>query len=323
METIIDALSDGVIDTLKLVPFLLVTYVVMELLEHGASAASERFVRDAGHAGPVVGAVLGALPQCGFSAMAATLYAGRVVTLGTLLAVFLSTSDEMLPVFIASQAPLPTMAAILGSKVALGLVAGLAIDATLRALHRAGDGRVHIHELCERAHCHCEDEKNHRADEVVQEVDAASCGTCVHADHEHGASHARVWSVMRSAFVHTLQVSFFILLVSVVLDIVISLVGTDAFAAVAAQHPVRATLLAGLVGLIPNCGASVAISELYLTGSLGAGAMFAGLSVSGGVGLLVLFRTNSSARENLLIMVLLYAVGVTAGLLVGALGITF
>ncbi|MDD3485415.1 MAG: putative manganese transporter, partial [Atopobiaceae bacterium] len=238
MDIIIDALSDGVIDTLKLVPFLLATYVVMELLEHGASAASERFVRDAGHAGPVVGAVLGALPQCGFSAMAATLYAGRVVTLGTLLAVFLSTSDEMLPVFIASQAPLSTMAAILGSKVALGLVAGLAIDAVLRALHRAGDGHIHIHELCERAHCHCEeeDEKGHGADEDASEGDATSCGTCVHDGHEHGSSHVRAWSVVRSALVHTLQVSFFILLVSVALDIVISLVGTDAFAAVAAQH---------------------------------------------------------------------------------------
>ena len=322
-----DVLSDALVDTVKLIPFLFVTYLAMEALEHGAQGLSERVVSDAGKAGPIAGALLGALPQCGFSAMAATLFSARVVTLGTLVAVILSTSDEMLPVFIANQAPVSTLAAIIGTKVVIGMVAGLAIDAVLRAGHRLGDGHAHIHELCDRAHCHCDEdvdddqpaEKNDADGSVACEVSCA----CDHGrDHSHGR-HGRVWGIVRSALVHTLQVSAFILAITIVLNLVIELVGTDALAALIGTHPVRATLIAALVGLIPNCGASVVISQLYLEGALGAGAMMAGLLVSGGVGLLVLFRTNAHVRENLTIVAILYVIGVACGFAVGVMGVTF
>lgn len=300
-------LEHSLVDTARLLPFLFVTYLAMEALEHGMAGRLERVVSRAGAAGPVVGAVAGAVPQCGFSAMAATLFSGRVVGAGTLVAVLLSTSDEMLPVFVAHGAPLPTMAAIVGAKVAVGVVAGLALDAALRALGRAGDGRTHIHELCEQAGCHCEEDEGH--------------------DHGHGAhGHGRrgvAWGIARAALVHTLQVAAFILLVTLVMGLVVEGIGTDAIAAVAHGHPLRAVLVSGLVGLVPNCAASVVVSELYLAGSIGAGAMLAGLLASGGVGLAVLFRTNRDARESLAVTLVVYAVAVVAGLVATTLGVTF
>lgn len=296
MDFVLHVLEHSVLDTLALVPLLFVTYLVMEAIEHSASAHVRAAVERSGKAGPVVGALLGALPQCGFSAMAATLYAGRVVTVGTLVAVVLSTSDEMVPVFLAHQEPLGRLATIMGVKIAIGLAVGLAVDALLRLWHRAGDGHLHIHELCEREHCHCDDD---------------------HDGHEHG--HGR-WAIVRSALVHTVQVTLFILAVTFAFGLVIEYVGQDALGELLANHPVRATFVAALVGLIPNCGASVAITELYLDGVLSAGPMLAGLLASGGVGLLVLWRTNADARQNAAITAFVYVVAVVAGLLVGASG---
>ncbi|HJA28406.1 MAG TPA: arsenic efflux protein [Candidatus Olsenella pullicola] len=303
MELLLHVLEHSFFDTLALVPFLFLTYLAMEAIEHSASAHVQAAVERSGKAGPVVGALLGALPQCGFSAMAATLYAGRVVTAGTLVAVILSTSDEMVPVFLAHQEPVARMLAIMAAKVAVGVVVGLLVDVALRVWHRAGDGRLHIHELCEREHCHCDDDG---------------------ATHGHGHDHAHGRSaIVRSALVHTAQVTFFIFVVTFVFGLLIEYVGQDALGALLANHPVRATFLAALIGLIPNCGASVAITELYLDGVLAAGPMLAGLLASGGVGLLVLWRTNASAGQNAIITAFVYGVAVAVGLFAGALGILF
>lgn len=298
MDFVLHVLEHSVLDTLKLVPLLFVAYLAMEAIEHTASARVRSVVERSGKAGPVVGAVLGALPQCGFSAMAATLYAGRVVTLGTLVAVVLSTSDEMVPVFLAHQEPLGRLAAIMGVKVVIGMAVGLVVDVALRAWHRAGDGHLHIHELCERERCHCDDDH----------------------DHDHGHGDGR-WAIVRSALVHTVQVTLFILALTFVFGLVIESVGQDALAALLANHPVRAVFVSALVGLVPNCGASVAITELYLDGVLATGPMLAGLLASGGVGLLVLWRTNADTRQNALVTVFVYLVAVAVGLLVAASGI--
>lgn len=301
MELLLHVLEHSLWDTLRLVPFLFVTYLAMEALEHSAADRVQRIVERSGKAGPVAGALLGALPQCGFSAMAATLYAGRVVSAGTLVAVILSTSDEMVPVFVAHQEPVGRLLAIMAAKVAVAVVVGFAVDALLRLVRRSGDGRAHIHELCERAHCHCDDE---------------------HDDHGHDHGHGRL-AIVRSALVHTVQVGAWILVVTFAFGLVIELVGTDALAALLANHPVRATFVSALVGLIPNCGASVAITELYLEGVLTTGPMLAGLLSSGGVGLLVLWRTNPDARESALVTAFVYAISVALGLLAGSLGILF
>lgn len=322
MDLLVDVLADSVIDTLKLIPFLLVTYLAMEALEHFASNKVKEAVEHAGAAGPVVGALLGALPQCGFSAMAATLFSGRVVTAGTLVAVILSTSDEMIPVFLAHQEPASRMLSIIAIKVVLGIAAGLLLDLVLRLLHRAGDGHTHIHELCEREHCHCEE-----ADELEELDDNHHDHGDHHGHHEHGHHHDYghlhhgAWGIVRSACVHTAQVTAFIFLISLLFGLIIEGLGVNSIRSTLAYHPVRATFIAALVGLIPNCGASVAIAELFLDGTLATGPMLAGLLSSGGVGLLVLWRTNADARQNVYVTLLVYVVAVLAGLAACALGI--
>ena len=329
MDLFIDVLLDSLFDTAELVPFLLLTYVAMEALEHGTAGSAERLIARADKSGPVVGALLGAVPQCGFSAMAATLYAGRVISAGTLVAVILSTSDELIPVFMARGAQVTQLGGIILAKVLVGLVVGLVVDVILRALHRAGDGHPHIAELCARAHCHCGDADPRPAGEVAKPTDhhGASEHAHVHGHghaHDHdGHGHGRWWHIVRSAAIHTIEVSLFIFGITLCFGLFIEVVGQDTLAQALGIHPVRATFLAGLIGLVPNCGASVAISQLYLDGTLATGPMLTGLLVSGGMGLLVLFRTNADQRQNIEIAAFIYLVSVACGLVVSMLGIGF
>ena len=293
MDVAVDVLQDAVLDTLYLIPFLLVTYLLMEWLEHHMGEKSQRAIQRAGAAGPAIGAILGAIPQCGFSAAASTLYAGRVVTLGTLFAVYLSTSDEMLPIFIAEQVPLTTLFAVLGSKIVIGMVFGFAMDAVMRARRKPVEP-PRIHDLCEQDHCHCEGEE------------------------EEGAG-----AIVKSAVIHTLQVTLFVFLISLVLNIVFAAVGEDALGDFLGSHDVLAVIGAGVVGLIPNCAASVAIAQLYADGMLSTGAMMAGLLSAAGVGLLVLLRSNRPARRNAQIVAVLLIISIACGLVFDALGIVF
>lgn len=282
-------LEHSVADTLYLVPFLFVTYLVMEWLEHKTGGKAQAAVQRAGAAGPIVGAVVGVVPQCGFSAVAATLWAGRVITLGTLFAVFLSTSDEMLPIFIAEQVPLDVILKILGAKIVVGMVMGFIVDAGMRLARRI-DAPLHIHDLCERDHCHCHDGEG---------------------------------GILKSALKHTLQVTVFIFVITIVLNGVLEVVGEEALGEFLSANPVLSVFGSALVGLVPNCAASVVIAQLYVSGVLGSGAMLAGLLVSAGVGLLVLVRTNRHWKQNVAIIVGLYAMGVFWGLIANALGIVF
>jgi hypothetical protein len=334
-ELLVDVLVDGVKDTLVLVPFLYVTYVLMEAIEHGAAGVAERWVVKAGKAGPVVGAIAGVVPQCGFSAMAATLYAARIVTMGTLVACLLSTSDEMLPVFIANRAPASTIFSILAVKVAVGMAAGLLVDLAVRVWHVGdSDGHIHVREICEREHCGCEETcpacgSELGAEALAEEQYETDGHACDH-DHGHGHDHGATCghghthrSIWMSALVHTAQVTLFIFIVTVVLDFVIESVGTDVVATYLTGDPLVAIVLSALVGLIPNCASSVLISELYLEGALGPGAMIAGLLVAAGVGILVLLRTNKNVRQNVAVLAILVCVGIVAGLAVQASGFVF
>lgn len=307
-------LEHSIEDTLYLIPFLFVTYLAMEWLEHKAGDKAEDAVRRAGAAGPVVGALVGIVPQCGFSAAAATLWAGRVITLGTLFAVFLSTSDEMLPIFLAEQVAPMTILKIMGVKLMIGMVMGFVVDAVIRLARRDRE-KLRIHELCERDRCHCNGDC-----ETCEQQPELAYDFEHDEEHEH---HHEGGSILRSALKHTLQVTVFIFIITLVLDGALELVGEDALAAFLGSNPVLSVLGSALVGLIPNCAASVVIAQLYVEGALGAGAMMAGLLVSAGVGLLVLFRTNRGLRQNLIVLAGLWAMGVFWGLIISAFGIAF
>lgn len=334
-EILPHAFEHAFIDTLKLVPFLFVTYLAMETLEHYASSKSIAAVRRAGTAGPVIGALLGVVPQCGFSAAAATLYSARVITLGTLFAVFLSTSDEMLPIMIAAQAPAGFIAEVLAIKALCGLIAGFAIDVVLRLRHHAVEA-MRIRDLCERDHCGCDDEsaanciddwgaeysnEEERGAELACASDERHERDHVHAhNRSHGHAHG-FGAIAKSSLVHTLQVTLFVFLVSLALEIVIDGVGEDVLASFISANSNLSVVVSAIVGLIPNCAASVVLTELYLEGALSTGAMLAGLLVSAGVGLLVLFRANRPMHENFLIAAGLVACGVVFGFIVGVFGI--
>lgn len=271
---LVHALEHTIEDSVVLILFLFLTYLVMEYLEHRTGEKAKGLIQRAGRLGPFVGSLLGVVPQCGFSAAASNLYVGRVITLGTLIAIYLSTSDEMLPVMISAQAPLETILRILIVKVLVGMTAGFVIDLVFRP---GLEEHHHIHEMCEHEHCECEK------------------------------------GIVRSALKHTVQVGLFILIVGLALNFVLELLGEDVLAGLLLNRPVLGPVLAGVVGFVPNCAASVVITELYLEGVIGFGSMMAGLLVGAGVGLLVLFRVNYHRMENLKIAGLLYLIGVFTG----------
>ena len=289
-DIIIDALLDTIKDTATLLPFLFVTYLAMEWLEGKTEDQSVRLLSNVGKASHLLGAGIGLIPQCGFSAAAASLYSGGVITVGTMLAVFLSTSDEMLPIFISSSVGAHSIIKILAFKLCIAFISGLAVDILLKVLGRKDGEDKHIHDLCEQDHCGCEEEEG---------------------------------GIVRSAFVHTVKITLFIFIISLVLSLLVGFAGKEAVAGVMGSVPVIGCFICGLIGLIPNCAASVVIAELYLENMLSSGQMMSGLLVGAGVGILVLARTNRHPKENAIIIAGLYIIGVVWGLLIDLAGVTF
>ena len=271
-------------ETLLLLPFLFVTYLVLEAVEAHAGGALERWLERAKSVGPLAGALAGAIPQCGVSAAAASLYAGGVVTVGTLAAVFLSTSDELLPVLVSKQVPVALMAKIVVLKVVAAIAVGFSLNAVL-AFARHMRRRVDVHELCEHSFCGCREHKG----------------------------------ILVPALIHTAEIFAFIVVVSGAIELAMHYFGEDCLNSLRLNTPVFGELAAGLVGLIPNCAVSVAGAELYCKGAMSAGALMASSFAGSGLGLLVLFRTNRNLKENLAILAIVYAVGVVLGWLTGHL----
>lgn len=289
-EIILESLLDTIKDTVTLIPFLFITYLVMEWLERKTEDQSVAVLSRIGKFGPVFGAGVGIIPQCGFSAAAASLYSGGVISVGTLLAVFLSTSDEMVPIFLSESVSPAVIGKLLLTKFLIAMITGLFADFLIRVIHYTFRTHKHIHDLCEQDECGCEDEEG---------------------------------GIFHSAFVHTAKITVFIFIVSLAISLLVGFLGEEAIAAFLTGIPVLGVFLSGLIGLIPNCAASVVITQLYLKGMLTPGQLLAGLLVSAGVGILVLIRTNRHQAENARVIAALYASGVAWGLLIDLLGITF
>lgn len=273
LETILDAL----IDSIKILPFLFITYLIMEYLEHKTGEKSQNVIKKSGKFGPVIGGLLGIIPQCGFSVSATNLYAARVITLGTLISIYLSTSDEMLPILISNGAGIGLILKIIAIKVIIGIFAGILIDLFFR---KKQEDASDIHTLCEHEHCHCED------------------------------------GIIKSSIKHTIQIFIFILIVSIILNIALFAIGEDRLSALILNKPILAPILAGLVGLIPNCASSVVLTELFLSNVIGIGTLVGGLLVNSGLGAIVLFKVNKNLKENIKIMSILYFIGVISGIII-------
>lgn len=308
MEFVLDVVIDALKDTAELIPFLFATYVVISLLDLFASDKTTAAIQRAGHAGPLIGGVLGVVPQCGFSAMGASLYADRIVSLGTFVAVILSTSDEMLPLLLAEHVEVGLLARILVTKAVLGVILGFATDLVLRVVL----GRTSLAGVDE------SDAGEEQDEDAEFDPSAYSCDCGCGEPLTRGQT--AWWVVVNSAY-RTFQVVVFIFVVSVLLNALIALVGEDALASFLSGNAVVATFVSGLVGLVPNCAASVVLTQLYIDGVLGFAPMIAGTLVAGGAGYLVLFRMNGNMRENAAIVGIVYALGVCAGLVMLGLGL--
>lgn len=308
MEFVLDVVIDALKDTAELIPFLFATYVVISLLDLFASDKTTAAIQRAGHAGPLIGGVLGVVPQCGFSAMGASLYADRIVSLGTFVAVILSTSDEMLPLLLAEHVEVGLLARILVTKAVLGVILGFAIDLVLRVVL----GRTSLAGVDE------SDAGEGQDEDAEFDPGAYSCDCGCGEPLTRGQT--AWWVVVNSAY-RTFQVVVFIFVVSVLLNALIALVGEDALASFLSGNAVVATLVSGLVGLVPNCAASVVLTQLYIDGVLGFAPMIAGTLVAGGAGYLVLFRMNGNMCENAAIVGIVYVLGVCVGLVMLGLGL--
>ena len=283
-DLFLDSLLDGLKDGAWSLPVLFVAYLLMELLERSQKLNEEILHGYSHRAGPLLGGLLGVVPQCGISGAAATLFSTGSVTVGTMLAVFFATSDEMLPIMLSSVADgdirLSSILLIVLGKAALGVALGYLADLLLTKYIRS---QKNIHGFCEREHCACDEEEG---------------------------------NVFVSALKHTLKIAVMLIAVNVVLNFVLGMIGVERLYGSVVNRPFIGEILLALVGLIPNCSVSVVITESYLSGLIGLGGLFAGLLSNAGIGLLVLFRTNKNLKENLVITSTLYGLSAAAGIVI-------
>ena len=294
----LEIIEETLIDAVKLLPFLFITYLIMEYIEHKMGHKTKSAIKKSGKWGPIIGSILGVFPQCGFSVSATNLYAGRVITLGTLIAVYLSTSDEMLPIFISEAVSPVIILKILGIKLIIGMIAGVILDLFVNLIIKNKNKKIvqqnvedseedEIGHMCEEEHCHCNES-----------------------------------GILKSAIHHTLSILVFIVLITFIINTVVYFVGEETIAGWILNKPVIGPVIASLIGLIPNCAASVIITNMYLENVISLGSMISGLLTGAGVGLAVLFKTNNRIKENMSIIILLYAIGVISGIMIDLIGIT-
>ena len=272
-----EVILDTIIDSLKLIPFLLVAFLIIELLEHKLNNKTKHIITKSKKVGPIIGSLLGVIPQCGFSVMATNLYITRIITLGTLISIYLSTSDEMLIIMISEKVEISLILKILLIKRLFGIVYGLIID---KIINKKKKDKETNYELCDEEHCDC----NH--------------------------------SILLSAIKHTLHITLFIFIITLIINTIFTLLGDNYLSKILLNNSILSPFITSLIGLIPNCAASVILTELYLNSTISLGALIGGLLTSSGSSLLVLIKNNKNKKENLSIILLLYALGVLSGIII-------
>lgn len=272
-----EVILDTIVDSLKLIPFLLVAFLIIELLEHKLNNKTKNIITKSKKIGPIIGSLLGVIPQCGFSVMATNLYITRIITLGTLISIYLSTSDEMLIIMISEKVEISLILKILLIKIFFGIIYGLIID---KIINKNKKDKETNYELCDEEHCDC----NH--------------------------------SILLSAIKHTLHITLFIFIITLIINTIFTLLGDNYLSKILLNNSILSPFITSLIGLIPNCAASVILTELYLNSTISLGALIGGLLTSSGSSLLVLIKNNKNKKENLSIILLLYALGVLSGIII-------
>lgn len=270
-----EVIIDTLIDTLSIVPFLLVVFIILEYLEHHYSSKNESVLKNTKF-GPIIGSILGIIPQCGFSVAATNLFSARAISIGTLISIYLSTSDEMLPILISNKASYKLILLIVLIKFIVGLIMGILIDLIIK---KKDD--INIKHMCEEDNCGCEEN-----------------------------------NVIKSAIKHTINITMFILVVTLILNIMFNYIGEASVSKMFMKHSLFSPFITSLIGLIPNCGASVIITELYLKKTILFGTMLAGLLTNSGIALVILFKENKNIKENILVLLMTYFTGSLIGLII-------
>lgn len=276
----IHLIEHTIIDTLKLVPFLFIVFLIMEFIEHKITDKNKKAITKAGKFGPIIGSILGAFPQCGFSVAATNLFSTRVITLGTLISIYLSTSDEMLPILISQNVEVSVILKILGIKVLIGMICGIVIDLIFKK-----DNKDIIEEVCEHDNCGCKK------------------------------------SIFKSSVKHTLNITLFLFVMTLILNVLIHYIGEDNIAKLFLKDSVFSPFISSLIGLIPNCASSVIITELYLNSAITFGSMISGLLTGSGIAIMVLFKVNKDRFENIKILSIIYIIGVISGIIIDLIGV--
>lgn len=272
-----EVIIDTLLDTLKLLPFLFLAFLIIEFIEHKLTDKNKKVITKSKKYGPIIGSLLGAIPQCGFSALATNLYITRIITLGTLISIYLSTSDEMLPILISEQAPLNLIIKILLIKIILGIIYGILIDYIIKKTNIIKEKENY--DICEHDHCHCEK------------------------------------GIILPSLKHTLSIASFILIITFIINIIFNYIGEDFLSTLLLKNTIFGSFITCLLGLIPNCGASVIITELYLNNSISFTALIGGLLTNSGTALIILFKGNKNIKENIFIISILYLLGVFSGII--------
>lgn len=280
----LDIIIDTLLDALKLIPFLFIAFIFIELIEHKFNNKSKEFVRKSGKFGPIIGSLLGIVPQCGFSVAATNLYITRVISLGTLFSIYLSTSDEMLPVMLSQNVPFISIFKLLLIKFVIGVIFGFVIDIIFRNKRFGKNYQYHI---CEEEHCDCEH------------------------------------SIILSSIKHTFNTIIFIIFITFILNFLFSYISEDVMSKLFLKNSLLGPFLSSLIGLIPNCGSSIMITELYLNNAINLGSCISGLLTGSGIALLVLFKSNRNSKENIFIMTTLYLIGVLCGIIIELIKVIF
>lgn len=268
-----EIIIDTILDALKVLPFLFIAFLIIEYTEHKLNHETTKIVKKSGKLGPIIGSLLGAIPQCGFSVLATNLYTTRIITLGTLISIYLSTSDEMLLIMMAEKANIKNILSLVIIKIIIGMICGFLIDLFIK------NKETENYDICKHDHCDCEH------------------------------------NFIKSAIKHTLKITVFILIITLILNTGFYYIGEENIKTIFNQNNILTPFLSSAIGLIPNCGASVIITELYLNNILTLAQSIAGLLTNSGVALLVLFRSNKNMKENIKIISILYIIGVISGLI--------
>ena len=273
-----EIILDTILDTIKLLPFLFIAFLIIEYIEHKLTDKSKKVITKSKKYGPVLGSILGVIPQCGFSALATNLYITRIITLGTLFSVYLSTSDEMLPILISEKVDISIIIKILLIKMLFGMLYGIIIDIVIRKnkIKRKEEN----YDICDDEHCHCEK------------------------------------GIVIPSLKHTLNITLYIFIITFILNSVFYYIGEDYLSKLFLKNTIYGPFITSLIGLIPNCGASVVITELYINNTISYASLIGGLLTGSGSALLILFKQNKNIKENIFIASLLYLLGAFSGLII-------